>query len=217
MTTSERSFVPAAGHDRLLPLYDPLLRFLGNERGAKGQLIEQAELRPGLRVLDLGCGTGTLAVWLAEREPEAEITGADPDPKALALAEDKARAAGVSVRFDESFGDALPYPDASFDRVLSSLMFHHLSHDEKCATLAEVRRVLAPGGSFHLLDFGPALDGRRGLIARLLHHGHNLQDNLEGRLPDLMHDAGLADATQVADRGSVFGTMAYYRASSPSS
>lgn len=212
MTRSERSFVPAAGHDWLLPLYDPLWRVLGSERTTKGQLIEQAGLRPGHRVLDLGCGTGTLSVWAKQNEPDAQVTGVDPDPKALRVAAGKARDAGVSVRFDQGFGDALAYPDASFDRVLSSFMFHHLGPEEKRATLREVRRVLVPQGSLHLVDFGPPKGGRRSLLARVLHQGAHMHDNLAGRIPNLMRDAGFADSNQVADRSSLFGTVAYYRA-----
>ncbi len=211
MASSERGFVPAAGHDWLLPLYDPLWRLLGSERTTKGQLIEQAGLRPGHRVLDLGCGTGTLSVWAKQNEPDAQVTGVDPDPKALRVADGKAREAGVSVRFDQGFGDALAYSDASFDRVLSSFMFHHLGPEEKRATLGEVRRVLAPQGSLHLLDFGPPKDGRRILLARVLHQGAHMHDNLTGRIPDLMRDAGFADTDQVADRNSLFGTVAYYK------
>ena len=124
-----RSFVPAAGHDWLLPLYDPLVRILGRESVLKGQLIEQADLDGCRRVLDLGCGTGTLAVLVKQAVPEAEVLGVDPDRKALAIGERKARKAGVEVRFQCAFGDALPYPDDHFDRVISSFMFDHLGPD----------------------------------------------------------------------------------------
>jgi ubiquinone/menaquinone biosynthesis C-methylase UbiE len=87
--------------------------------------------------------------------PEAEVVGLDPDPKALARARRKTEAAGVAIRFDAGFANELPYPDASFDRVFSSLMFHHLEREAKLATLRELRRVIAPSGSLHLLDFGP--------------------------------------------------------------
>jgi SAM-dependent methyltransferase len=138
-----RSYLPAAGHDWLLPFYDPLLKLLGEKR-VKGELIDQAGIRAGHRVLDIGCGTGTLAILVKRRHPEAEVVGLDPDPKALARARRKAEAAGTGIRFDEGFANKLPYPDASLDRVFSSLMFHHLEREAKLAMLRELRRE-SPG------------------------------------------------------------------------
>lgn len=215
MASRERSFVPAAGHDWLLPLYDPLWRLLDRRESIKTRLIEQTALRPGHRVLDLGCGTGALAVLVKQSEPAAEVTGVDPDPKALAVAARKARAAGKQIRFDEAFGDALPYSDASFDRVLSSFMFHHLGAEEKRATLSEVRRVLAPGGSLHLLDFAPRSDGGRGFVARLLHAHHVLADNRDQRIVEQMAEAGLADPREIDHRSILFGRIGYFRATLP--
>lgn len=208
--THHRAFIPAAGRDWLLPLYDPLLRWLGRERAVKGALIEQAAISPGMRVLDLGCGTGTLAVALVTACPQARIHAADPDPQALAIGRRKARAAAAEVEFANANAQALPYPDAHFDRVLSSFVFHHLLPDEKRAALREVRRVLAPGGSFHLLDFGPPQKGRRSLLARWLHHGERMRENAEGRLPALMSEAGLRAARPVGRGETLFGSIAYY-------
>src|SRR5215469_15136371 len=152
MSHADHSYLPAAGLDILLPLYDPLVKLLGADRARK-KLFDQASVQPHHRVLDIGCGTGTFAVAIKRCLPALEVVGLDPDPKALARSRRKADRAGVSIRFDPGFANALPYSDASFDRVFSSLMFHHLPHDAKLATLCEVRRVLKPGGSLHLLDF----------------------------------------------------------------
>ena len=153
MSERPEGYIPAAGHDWLLPLYDPLCRLVG-ESGLKGRLIELAEISPGQRVLDVGCGTGTLALLLAKAEPRAETLGIDGDPKALAIARRKASVAGTPVQFDEGLAYALPYPDASFDRVLSSFVFHHLTREHKSGALSEILRVLKPGGTLHILDFG---------------------------------------------------------------
>jgi FkbM family methyltransferase len=127
---SERTFLPAAGHDFLLPIYDPFTKLFGFDR-ARRMLLDQAALQPQHRVLDVGCGTGTLAVLIKRLYPTINVVALDPDPKALARAQRKAERAAVSIRFDRGFSDALGYPDAAFDRVFSSMMFHHLDRRTK--------------------------------------------------------------------------------------
>src|SRR3954451_2284585 len=120
-----RRFLPGMGRDWLLPLYDPFTRLIGVE-AAHRKLADQAEVASADRVLEIGCGTGNLALLVKRMRPQLEVAGLDPDPKALARAERKARRAGLALALDRGFADELPYPDARFDRVLSSLMFHHL-------------------------------------------------------------------------------------------
>jgi ubiquinone/menaquinone biosynthesis C-methylase UbiE len=138
----QRTYVPAAGYDWLLPLYDVVARLLGTE-AAHRQLVDQADIEPTHHVLD-------------------------PDPNALARARRKTEERGVAVRFDRGFSDELPYPEASFDRVLSAFMLHHLAPDAKKKTLREARRVLRSGSAFYALDFGET----NGVIAHLYRHAH---------------------------------------------
>ena len=212
----KKNFVPAAGHDWLLPFYDPLLRLLGVE-SALGELVDQAALRPGCRVVDIGCGTGNLVILIKRQYPEVEVVGLDPDPKALARARRKAEKAALSIALDEGFSEELPYPEDSFDRVFSSFMFHHLDSGAKRQTLAEVRRVLRFAGSLHLLDFGGSKARSDGLLARLLHRHEGLRDNFEDRIAGLLGDAGFADVAEVASRKTLVGRVALYRASVASS
>lgn len=206
-----REFLPAAGRDELLPFYDPLVRLIGGDRRRR-RLIEQAALRPGLRVLDIGCGTGTLLVDIQRRESGITATGLDPDPKALSRARRKAERAGVSVRFDQGFSDQLPYADASFDRVFSSFMLHHLKADEQERTLREVRRVLVPGGSLHLLDFVQPLGGHQSVFARLVHAHESMDQNTRERLLALLEQAGFSEAKELARRRMALQPIAYFRA-----
>jgi ubiquinone/menaquinone biosynthesis C-methylase UbiE len=215
MAESQRHFIPAAGRDWLLPLYDPLQRFLLREASVKRELVDQASIEPGARVLDIGCGTGSLTLQLKRSQPGAEVVGLDPDPKALALARGKAQRAELAIELEQGFADEMPFAAASFDRVFSSLMFHHLTREEKLATLRDVRRVLAPGGSLHLLDFGPPRTRMARALARLVHRDEALADNMEGRLPGFMADAGFEDAEEVSYRNTLVGTFSYYRASAP--
>src|SRR5258708_31730869 len=188
MLQSSRTYLPATGHDWSLPFYDPMVKLLGGDVVRKA-LLDQAALHPGHRVLDIGCGTGSLVTLIKRLYPEVDVVGLDPDPKALARARRKAkRAAGsiqLEIQFDRGFADELPYAKASFDRVFSSFMFHHLQPDEKEKTLRAVLEVLKPGGSLHMLDFGAPEPGD-GFLARLLHRRHRLKDNSAAQLSRLM-------------------------------
>lgn len=210
--TSSRSYVPAAGKHWRLPFYDLMAKLLGAD-AARAAFVEQIALPPKGRVLEIGCGTGSLLVLLKRARPAAEVVGLDPDPNALAIARRKAERAGISLRLDQGFADELPYPDASFDRVASSFMFHHLSRTVKEKTLREVRRVLKPGGRFHMVDFGGPSGGGRGFLARHIHANHHLKDNEEDRVLAFLRDAGLSDPSVLGRRGSHLGSMVYYQAS----
>jgi ubiquinone/menaquinone biosynthesis C-methylase UbiE len=205
---SQRRYLPAAGRDIFLPLYDPLTRLMGGERILR-RLLDQASIKPNHRVLDVGCGTGTLAVLIKRKHPDVDVVGLDPDPKALARARTKARRAGVSLRFEEGFGDALPFADASFDRVFSSMMFHHLPHDVKRKMLAEVRRVLKPGGRLEFVDFAGSPGS---FLAHVLPGRQSLPSVADDRLLARMREAGFSDARRLADQNTIFGRVAFYQA-----
>jgi FkbM family methyltransferase len=213
MEEAERSYIPALGKRWLLPLYDPLLWLLGAD-AAKRPLIEQAEIKSGFRVLDIGCGTGSMAILIKRMHPEAEVVGIDPDPAALSIAKRKAKRAGLVIGFDRGFADHMPYADASFDRVFSSFMFHHLAADEKTATLREIRRVLKNGGSLHLLDFVRE-HGAHAKHGQLAHRRGAVAERIEGRMTSLIDEAGLVDAREVVRGKIIFGPIAYFRANSP--
>ena len=208
----QRTYLPGMGHDWLLPLYDPLQKLLGFEPIHR-QLVDQAAIRPNHRVIEIGCGTGNLSILIKRLHPQAEVIGLDPDPKALARARGKAEREALSVQLVRGFAEELPYPDASFDRVFSAFMFHHLEPDEKEKTLQEARRVLKPSGSLHLVDFGGAKVRSDGFIGRLQHRSERLRDNFGDRIPTLMYEVGFADPTEVAHRVTIFGRVTYYRAS----
>src|SRR5215203_7109725 len=212
MEEPRTTYLPGMGHDWLLPLYDPLQKLLGFETIHR-QLVDQAGIQPNHRVIEIGCGTGNLSILIRLLHPQAEVVGLDPDPKALARAQRKAGREALSVQLDRGFAEELPYPGASFDRAFSALMFHHLGPEEQEKSLDEARRVLKPGGSLHLLDFGGAKVRSAGFLARLHHRGERLRNNLGDRIPTLMGEAGFADPTEVASRGTIAGRLTYYRAS----
>ena len=208
MAQHDTRYIPAAGHDLFLPLYDPVLRLLMRENAFRQKFLEQADIRPHDRVLDLGCGTGTMAMLIRQRSPESAVVGVDGDPKVLNVARMKAAKAGLAIPFDEALADRLPYPDASFDRVLSSLVLHHLTRDDKLGALREVHRVLKPGGGFHLADFGPPVGWYARALARLVTSGARLHENLQGCLPRLMADVGFLEIKDRGFHNTPFGTLA---------
>jgi ubiquinone/menaquinone biosynthesis C-methylase UbiE len=214
MPETARSFVPAAGHDWLLPLYDPLQRLM-RTASIHEQIIDRANLRDDHRVLDIGCGTGSLAIALARTRPEVEVVAIDPDPKALRRARRKSERAGVVIRFDTGFADRLPYDSGSFHRVLSSFMFHHLPAETKRLTLLEARRVLRPGGRLHLVDFGGSSARKDGWLARRLHALEHLHDNLDDRISVAMTHSGFEDVREIDHRRTVFGSVIHLRGRSP--
>jgi len=210
---SQRQFLPAAGRDVFLPLYDPMVSLMGFGRAVQ-ELISQANIERAHSVLDVGCGTGTLIVMLKRQYSAVDVTGLDPDMGALRRARKKAARAGVSVQLDQGFADELPYREGSFDRVFSSFMFHHLGEEEREKTTREVLRVLKPGGSFHLLDF-VSNETSHGFFERFF-AGHALmKTNTNERILGLITRAGFENVTKVNEGSMLFGLMrtSYFRAS----
>ena len=211
-----RAYIPAAGRHWLLRFYDPLTKLIGAQ-SAHRSLIDQAQPHAGQRILEIGCGTGNLAILLKTLFPEVEVIGLDPDSKALALARRKADQRRLSIQLDVGFADELPYADASFDRVFSAFMFHHLNPEERKTTLHEVNRVLKPGGALHLLDFGGAHEHSEGFLGHLTQHSAHAHTHARGNTRDetlnLMRECGLADAAEVAQQSTLLGRVCFYRAS----
>lgn len=216
---SGSKYVPALGFHWLTPYYDAVIGTTTRERSFKQALIKQARFEPGQRVLDLASGTGTLAIWIKQHQPQANITGVDGDPAVLAVASRKAQKAVVSVQFDHALSYGLPYPAAHFDRVVSSLFFHHLSWEDKERTAQELYRVLKPGAELHVADWGRATNTlMRGLFLsiQLLDGFENTQDNVSGKLIELFEKVGFAEVSQRQTFSTIYGTMALYSGVKPS-
>lgn len=211
----EPDYVPALGYHWLTPYYDAVVGATTRERTFKKVLIKQARIEPGQQVLDLASGTGTLTIWIKQHQPQATVTGVDADPTILSLASSKALKANVSVQFIRALSHSLPYPVAHFDRVVSSLFFHHLSWEDKVRTTHEVFRVLKPGATLHVADWGQATNVlMRGLFLfiQLLDGFKSTQDNVAGKLIPLFEEAGFVEVKQRQTFTTVYGTMALYSA-----
>lgn len=210
---AKEPYIPALRFDWLTPLYDPLLRWGMREETFKRDLIHHARFAPGQRVLDLGCGTATLTILIQQTHPDVEIIGLDGDPKVLAIGRAKVHQAGVEITLDEGMAFQLPYADNSFDRVVSSLVFHHLTHENKQRTLREVYRVLRPGGQLFVVDFGKPRSALGNWLAPLLGRFEETADNLKGLLPVMFQEAGFEAVDEPARYITLFGPLALYHGS----
>ncbi len=210
--------LPALNYDWLTPLYDPIIRWTLRESTIKRDLVGKARIDSGHRVLDLGCGTATLTLLIKRAHPDAEVFGLDGDRKILQIARSKIAEARLDIRLDLGMAYELPYANDTFDRILSSLVFHHLTPEEKSRTTREVLRVLKPGGELHVADFGrPHNNLMRALSAfmRLGHGAGRIEENLEGRLPQIFRDGGLGGAEETGLYSTMFGSISFYQASRP--
>lgn len=143
----------------------------GREGAFRKKIVDLARLQAGESVLDVGCGTGTLAIAAKQRVgPTGNVYGIDASPEMIARAGKKARKAGVDIVFKNAVVEALPFPDKSFDAVLSTLMLHHLPREAREQCAREIRRVLKPGGRVLAIDFATS-GKKKGLLAHL-HRRH---------------------------------------------
>ena len=218
MTRQQEDYIPPLRYHWLTHFYDPVVRLSTREKAFKQALLRQAAPRAGNQVLDLGCGTATLTIALAKAYPMATVTGIDADASALAIARGKSRDSALDLDFRQAISTGMPLPDESFDRVVSSLFFHHLTTAQKSATLAETRRVLKPGGELHIADWGKSSNAlMRALFlgVQLLDGFETTRDSVAGALPGLLRAAGYEGVEETAKFDTPLGTMRLLRAARP--
>jgi ubiquinone/menaquinone biosynthesis C-methylase UbiE len=187
---------------------------LGHAGILRSLTVDKAELKSGESVLDVGCGTGGVTIPAKLRVGEkGSAAGIDPAPEMIAVARRKANRAGLEIDFRVGVIESLPFPDGTFDAVTSSLMMHHLPHELQVKGLAEIRRVLKPGGRILIADMlrPSASPFKRFLTSVVYHHGHLAESGLEDLLK-LLQDAGFEEVKQLDERFLVIG---FVRAKKP--
>jgi len=195
-------------------IYDTVVNILtlGRTQRLRMMTIDQAMLKPGEKLLDVGCGTGGVTIPAKERiGQDGPVAGIDPSPEMIAVARKKAEKAKLDIDFRIGAIESLPYPNTSFDVVTSSLMMHHLPYDVQQKGLAEIYRVLKPGGRLLIAD---AMQPTNFLTKRLfgfLARHHGLKFGVED-LPATLKSAGFLNATHLDEH---FGIIGFVRAIKP--
>ncbi len=184
--------------------YDLHTRLLGlgvNSRNSR-MIVEMAKIKPGDKVLDVGCGTGNLTLTASKyAEASGSVLGIDASPEMIDLARKKAQRSGVEALFEVGLIEKIDYPDAFFDVAISRLVIHHLPDDLKRRGFAEIFRVLKPGGLFFLADFNPPANPILAHVALILFGHRMMQSNVE-RLPPMLAEAGFVEVASGPTRSA---------------
>jgi ubiquinone/menaquinone biosynthesis C-methylase UbiE len=194
---TNQKYIPALNFRWLTPLYDAIME--GPQAIApmrRGLLAQMGDLS-NKKVLDVGSGTGTMSIMVKKAFPTAEVTGLDGDPQILEIARSKARSLGLEIRFDQGMSFDLPYPNESFDVVLTSMMLHHLTRDGKQSTAEEMYRVLRPGGQLFGADFGEPRSSFGKAIRPLTRRFERVAENIDGFLPVMFTTAGFKNYREI--------------------
>ncbi|MBI3151992.1 MAG: class I SAM-dependent methyltransferase [Chloroflexi bacterium] len=208
---TNQKYIPALSLKWLTPFYDWLVdQPMSGLRMRKDMLAQMGDLN-SKRILDVGCGTGTLAAMVKQMYPDAEVVGLDGDSQILEIARSKAKSLGVDIRFEQGMSFDLPYPDASFDVVLTSFMLHHLEKDAKQKTAKEMYRVLRPDGRLIGMDFTEPRNIFGKTVMSLARPFERIADNLDGFLPVMFHEAGFKNYQET--RYYLSGTISLFQSS----
>jgi len=211
-------YLYAMGLRVLAPLYDPLVRWVfPADRRLKGEIARRVGNGGARRILDVGCGTGTLALLIRRQLPSGTVVGLDGDDRVLGIAARKSARERLAADWVRGFSDRLPHPGGSFDCAVTSLMLHHLTREQKLDTLREIHRVLKPGGTLCCADFDrPHTVATRAAAWwwQLVEDRDRIRDNLEGKLPALIEAAGFEAVQRIMRMATLFGTVSLFHAQS---
>ena len=217
MSDAHRDFVPALGKSGSLDRYDAAIALMTREKRWRSDLLRFAEPRPGERIVDIGCGTGTFAIALKQAARESIVLAVDPDPAVLEIARAKAEVADAEIQWFEAMGDELDSIDAlqQCDKIVSSLVLHQCPMDVKEAIAAQMFRLLQPGGTLFIADYGE----QRSLLMRMLFRQIQLLDgfeytepNAKGCVPEILTAAGFEAVEEIKVIPTPTGSISIYGA-----
>lgn len=208
-------YIPALRYHWLTGFYDWLISRFFPEKKFKNALIIQADIKSNSSVLDFGCGTATLTLMAKRHHPDARFTGIDVDENILSIAKKKIIASGAETEVLKYNGGILPFPNKSFDRVITSLVLHHLTPAQRISSLKEINRVLKAGGELHVADWGKAQNIPMRLlflIVQFLDGFETTRDSVNGLLPEQLATADFKDIRITKNYSTVMGTLSLFKA-----
>jgi len=187
--------------------YDIFANLLGTgvNRLNSRMIVEMAQIKPGDRVLDVGCGTGSLTLTAKNYAgPTGSAYGIDASPEMIDVARKKAQRTGMEAVFEVRLIEQTGYPEATFDVVISRLVIHHLPDDLKRKAFAEILRVLKPGGHIFVADFKPP-DNPFLAHAALALVGHRMMQADVGIIPAMLKETGFIEVSSGPTRSAFLG------------
>lgn len=207
---AESRYVPAARWRAFTRIYDPVLALTMREKRFRAEMLRRldADLPKGGTVVDVGCGTGTFALALKERRPDAQVIGVDGDAEILALA--KAKPGATRIEWREGLAQELPVGMGSANVVTISLVLHHLLPEDKRKALVEMKRIVKPGGRLHVADWGapsdPLMSGAF-FVAQAIDGFDRTAGHRAGRLPAFIEEAGFGSVERYGRLRTGFGVV----------
>jgi len=195
--------------------YDLLIKKV-MPHGFRQVLVQQVDPMAGEMILDFGTGTSEIAILLKKEMPAINITGIDIDPKVLAIARKKIERQNVDIQLLEYNGNTFPFPNNYFDKIVSCLVFHHLSPEQKQDALHEIFRVLKAGGKIYIADWGLERNKTKAKFINVFKYFKVLQHIVEhgkGLFPGYITRAGFKNLVETVYLKTATGTLCYYQAS----
>jgi len=216
--TEKPAFTPALGRPELTNQYDRVVGLMTRERRWRARLLDALAPGPDDVVVDLGAGTGSMALLIKAAQPRCRVIAVDPDPDVLAIARQKAQAAGQHIEFVQAYGEAPGLPAGGADKVISSLVLHQCSQAAKEGLLAAAFDLLRPGGQLLIADYGWQRTALMDMLfrqVRMLDGFENTRANKDGEIPGIIEGAGFAAVTELSVTATPTGSISIYAGMKP--